>query len=885
PKATFRTVIQANIDYLVISALWVLKVGSKFEAALKSSSVYAYKIRRHLLDEPNEAENAYGEVNWDSHSLYQSYQFQYGLWKQESIASTRSDLAIKRSILAVCLDIASFYDNIDAGFLLNPDFHTRCEIVLDNSERLFTEAMLTSFETWRTITEESSPLGIPIGLPASGLVANLALLELDDAFLLDLHPTYYGRYVDDIYLTVITDSKFAHSFDAMAWLSAHMPMLNYDSEAKTLSAKLSYSNTIIRFGSRKQRIFHLEGNSGLDFILPIEQRIRDQSSEHRLLPALPDTEAAMASKTLLVSQNPLSNSAVLRDADIMTLKRAGFADLLHDSEEYARHLESREWRDKRNEFYGLVIRHIATPQGLFDFNRYLPRIVSLMVKCGDWDDLSKLIKRLDEVKLLILETCSVDPEDLDLAFRNLSQRLDLAVLVAMPFQGEREHAQTVRSIIKIRELGSLLRGDVSVPHLLRKANKLQRSDWRWDPFYDDYVADYSTTPESDPELPRAVSRALYIRSLRRALSHVDRVRSLNSETWRAMVFPTRPIHVANLSKCLPLKDCGSRLYYYVLAVRGVRIPRSLLPQIKKTANGRVASVSVGAAASQPVMMGVSSFETSEICWKYAARGNPILTRKRFESLTDFFNSVLKSKTRPHILLLPELSIPRKIAGKLTYWLGRNNVSVVAGLEYKVVKDATDKRRNQALVSMSLGKGYGQVALLQLKGAAAWEEAVQLRQIAGATLDTLDDQYPELPVYILNGFAFGVLICSDLTSVKNRAWFQGKVDALLIPEWNQDLNSFSSLVESAALDVHAFVVQANNRKYGDSRIRAPFREPYMRDVVQVKGGVDDYFIVGQIDFDALREFQSDSSPSLDKTAKFKPFPIGFSISEQRRKRRP
>ena len=62
-----------------------------------------------------------------------------------------------------------------------------------------------------------------------------------------------------------------------------------------------------------------------------------------------------------------------------------------------------------------------------------------------------------------------------------------------------------------------------------------------------------------------------------------------------------------------------------------------------------------------------------------------------------------------------------------------------------------------------------------------------------------------------------------------------------------------------------------RQYGDSRIRAPFKERHERDVLRVKGGATDYCVIGEINIHALREFQS----SYRSSAKgFKPVPDGF-----------
>ena len=100
------------------------------------------------------------------------------------------------------------------------------------------------------------------------------------------------------------------------------------------------------------------------------------------------------------------------------------------------------------------------------------------------------------------------------------------------------------------------------------------------------------------------------------------------------------------------------------------------------------------------------------------------------------------------------------------------------------------------------------------------------------------------------------------------------------EWNPDVKTFSFLIEGAAHDIHTFVVQANNRKYGDSRIRAPYRVDFKRDSVRVKGGLDDFYAIGEVDYRSLRKFQNKGNMA-DKESEFKPVPIGFKVSSSRR----
>ena len=129
---------------------------------------------------------------------------------------------------------------------------------------------------------------------------------------------------------------------------------------------------------------------------------------------------------------------------------------------------------------------------------------------------------------------------------------------------------------------------------------------------------------------------------------------------------------------------------------------------------------------------------------------------------------------------------------------------------------------------------------------------------------------------------GCLFREELTDIENRRRFRGQVDGLFVLSWNQDLESFGSLIESASLDVHCFMALVNNRKYGDSRVRAPYKKSWQRELARVQGGMDDYFVVVDLDIDSIRDFHSHALPPLGDKAAFKPTPEGFLVSDPRKK---
>ena len=142
-----------------------------------------------------------------------------------------------------------------------------------------------------------------------------------------------------------------------------------------------------------------------------------------------------------------------------------------------------------------------------------------------------------------------------------------------------------------------------------------------------------------------------------------------------------------------------------------------------------------------------------------------------------------------------------------------------------------------------------------------------------------------PIYQHNDFFFGVMVCSELQNSKARVHFQGKVDSLMVLSWNQDLDTFSALVEAAALDVHAYTVLVNNRMYGDSRVRSPAKESFRRDLARVRGGENDFCVTVRLDVRKLREFQSRAKRWPEEADLFKPVPEGFRLLQKRRVKPP
>jgi hypothetical protein len=287
-----------------------------------------------------------------------------------------------------------------------------------------------------------------------------------------------------------------------------------------------------------------------------------------------------------------------------------------------------------------------------------------------------------------------------------------------------------------------------------------------------------------------------------------------------------------------------------------------------------------------IKVAVPSYLTTDAQYKSALLGKSDLSLERYEGLTTLINSIIERVPNVDYIALPECSVPFNWAFSIAKSLSRVGVSFLCGIEPFPRKK---QYRNDALVSLSttFGGYRSSIIFRQPKIQLAHKEAAS---VASAKLHKYSPPKHPLgrPIYEHGDFIFSVLLCSDLTDINNRRALQGEIDGLFVLEWNPDVDTFSYLVESASHDLHAPIVQINNRQYGDSRVRAPYKTDYKRDVVRIKGGDTDFYAIASFDHHQLRKFQKTPpklrvDKPLAKMAKgevFKPVPIGYKLSRRR-----
>lgn len=886
-SASFRLVIKPTVNFQIVSALWLLRVGHKFDACLDSKYAFANRMRRIRGNAESNSKDNVGEVNTDCLGLFPPYFSAYRKWRQKGLESMRSVLEDGDQVLAVTMDLARYYHNASPLFLLQSKYLSYLNLSLSKAESLFTQQLLCAIETWYRSTPDYSdrPQGaLPVGLSASKVIANVLLAELDSRIASEIKPVYYGRYVDDIFLVVKPKRRFKDGLQAMRWLRDSLkPIAKIGTDSADgnpdLRINLPYArDSELVFAGTKQKIFSLEGNHGLDLVSQIEHQIRAQSSEYRLLPLLPSSTEEMASRTLLAQPEAALEADALRKADAVSVRRQGFSILLRNVECYARELRSSMWKKQRESFYSLVYRHIVTPNGVFEYFGYINRVFGVLVASADFGRALELLERLNVVFDVLEKTTSAGTKtepQFALCKEHFAHGL-LQVLIqattVVRFPWRRKKTELLQLLRAIRGMSDSVRTPRSLPALRRFSKELLFADFGRRPYRALWLAGGQHSVKSPP-----VPRQTEIRRLLRlgAIRKFRTAAQLKKPHWPAVAFPTRPVTLSEVTKAAPeLLSKPSQLRDSVFALRGARTRSD--DQVRMTSPSEpvvVPELEVYSDSNSKRTVAVVSLLTTQEEFEAALTPRPKLSVARYERIRRLINNILRESAELDYIVFPECSIPALWAEGIAFTLAMRGISMIAGLEYVVTAKGV---RNDALISLATRWPWYRTSViyLQPKFQPAHGEKATLYKHGRKKLYVPSKS--KAPVYVHGGFCFGVLICSDLTNIQHRFDAQGEIDALFVVEWNRDIRSFSSLVEAAAQDLHAYIVQVNNREYGDSRIRAPRREEFERDVIRVRGGERDYFVVASIDFEELRKFQM--APT--ENGPFKPLPIGYRMSERR-----
>jgi len=890
PKAEFRVMAKCSLDFHVLSTLWMMEVGHLFDAKLTDCS-YGNRLRRTQDGKC---------INPLSLGSFQPYLKPFRDWRGNGIAAMRTALDADKKIVALTADVSSFYHELNSGFMLAPSFvNDLLGLELTENQVKLNRLFIRALQAWAAATPLKK--GLPVGLPASAVVANIALVELDRCIEQQVVPIYYGRYVDDILLVMENGADFGSTEELWERLFARADGKDgkdgklgwVKAEDKKICFKPDYlsqgeGKSQIHFANGKNKVFILAGESGKTLVDSIAHQIHERASEWRAMPRLPRSPEHVATNLLTATQSDGEAADSLRKADALTMRRAGFAIKLRDFEAYERDLLPEAWAQHRHAFFSAFIQHVLVLPQFFDLAVYLPRVIRLATACEDFSDLHRIIEALEKLCKQVREQCEIGikacegdekPDAIKMISRwqaQLFSSISESIIAAFPPRlskvGKQAWLEHMTDYNPTIDFETFLPWPSSAKGFQTQQARLFAFDLAHMPFR------FIGLPK-EMVAQRGIPARKTVTNCTEATKLLPDTVVIGSQmlaTWirlnglpHGLLFATRPFNLPELfilNRNAYAESERETMRAVVLAVRGFDLGEKS-PCFDK--HDRVLQISDGATPHK-YTIAVSSWKTQIENWTASVMRMHDSDSDRYARLCHLLDGVIAQPRDSRYLILPELALPAHWFIRIARKLQGRGISLITGIEYLHANKA--RVRNQIWAALSHnGLGFPSLMIYrQDKQRPALHEEQELKRLAG--LEMKPDKVWKAPPIIQHGdLRFALLICSELTNISYRAALRGKVDILFVPEWNPDTETFNTLVESAALDMHAYIVQCNDRQYGDSRIRAPFKDSWKRDVLRAKGGVTDYCVIGEIDVQSLRQFQS-SHRSPDRP--FKPVPDGF-----------
>ena len=140
-KAEFRLMEKLPIDFHVFAALWINKVGHKFEEKL-TEAARGNRLRRGKNN----------KINPFSIGSALPYLHAYKQWRDHAFNVMENALESQKTIVAITADVSSFYHELDVRFMLSEDFLNRIDVKLIGDEKKFHSLFINALHQWAQST-------------------------------------------------------------------------------------------------------------------------------------------------------------------------------------------------------------------------------------------------------------------------------------------------------------------------------------------------------------------------------------------------------------------------------------------------------------------------------------------------------------------------------------------------------------------------------------------------------------------------------------------------------------------------------------------------------------------------------------------------------------
>lgn len=847
--------IDAPIEIHLLSFYWVLKYGSILEEKYEK---YNYG---NILDKKC------SKIEDVSTKTFKPYFLQYSKWRDTGIKKVQDMYKNNEGSAILMLDIVEYYTCIKFDFKqLNRYFEEKLSENEYQEYLAVTNKIEDIFRDYNrklcNYLPEISESALPIGLVVSSIFANFYLLEFDKKVTKVIKPLYYARYVDDI-MIVFSEEAFIDIENEKQFSEIFIEenLIQYNVlKKKGETYIINIDSKELEIQKDKMKLCVIDKNGSSAIIDNFIQNIKKNSSEFRYLP----DERKVISEFNITAYSMFYNGThnKFRSIEKFDVNSYGISTYLAKII-----LTTKYWNDDETKELEILIKQINdffTGLNSLKYYSLWEKVFTFYVV----NNKPKLIERFyDKIIRNIESIKAVEGKNIDL--------LNLKAVLKKHCYFSKIQAYSLNLEIADKNCCN--------EKLKKSCEKLRKSNLIKDHYLIIPLVNYSENSEKQKNLMTLNLRCSKYKKNEMDISQCKCQKCELELDESKFKFSPRFIHYHEIQQykiLLSIYKYSDKLGFNIdnnlPNIRQYnnysRINEEKFPQLSETDNF-IKEIQIPFDQNSNILkVGVVSIKVNSDNISNSYLKNPNLSRLRLNNLIELLNYI--ERTNSDIVVFPEVSIPIAWLGLLSLFAKKCQKAIVFGIEHVINKDNFALNLLATILPFKV-KGYNYSYLkVRLKNHYSPDE---IRLLKGYRYNIPTNNPMTYDLFHWKGVRFTCFNCFELADISHRASFRSKIDFLTASEYNKDTTYFSNIAESTCRDLHCYFIQSNSSEFGDSRILAPSKS-FKKDIVKLKGGINDQVVVGEINIDKLRSFQFKEFELQKDDDSFKPTPPNFNKYE-------
>lgn len=858
--------IDCSIELHIISIVWIMFIGNKLDDKL-GNCCFGNRLHR----------NNDNDFEVKSIKLFKKYYLNYTEWRDQGIKKAKEIHNLGLDVAILNLDLKNYYNSID--YNISTKIKTDKNLIwlnnlLNEIHNKYSEVL---YSTKLIETEKKT---LPIGLISSSILANYYLIKFDDFIINEKKPAFYGRYVDDIVM-VFANPKIAKSGSICENFITDN-LINNGETFFSKKDKTSYAIKIekneILFQQEKVKLFYFLSHEPINLLDEFEKEIKNNSSEFKFEPESQDILSSFEKSSYRVSYTDTINK--LRSVDGLNVDKLGA------SKHLSKLINATKISEKIDESILIQInkeiRGYFSGSRLLELNSFWEKLFTFYIINNSTNEIIDLTKEIIITISRLRKSLKSEIKDDELLsdlqvnlVNHLIESLAMASSLNKHFFNE-ALLKNIKDLNGENKLNKLLKY-ITLKGINKKADSIIMSNlFRHNLIYYPLV-NYCKQKKNYNFLSKHLNNietnfefdSVKIKYSPRFINYHE---FCLFHQFKTVFKEIKIIEINELQNIIfnDFMDCNSLTNQYQKYENAFPKFTDFAVKRKESEGFKIEIQTKN--KKQEITIGIVNVKVNPNNSLKSMKGTPNLDYKRFDEI----NHVLNESIHWHksdLIIFPEISVPYQWLPHITSFAKKNNIAIICGLEH--MTNIKNEVLNYVVTILPFSyNGYKNsfVDFRLKKDYSPNEEEI----IEGwkYKLPTSSRRLKEkLRLYKWNNISFSVFNCFELTDIRKRAIFRGKVDFIATVEHNHDVNYFSNITESISRDIHAFIIQVNTSDYGDSRITRP-SDTKSKDLLKIKGGDNISLITNKINIQELRDFQQMNYNLQSKNTNFKFTPPNF-----------